>query len=171
MTTPCHFTHNMVATYRGIQGPQGPIGATGYSMTGPSGQSFTGPTGESMTGPVGATGYSSTGPTGLLSNTDGVAKAWVRFDSTSGTSCVIAGSYNVSSVTYSGTGTFIVNFTSNLPNANYAVTTSVWNPGSANGIGGINGTPLVSACPVITTTAAGAALNYPYINFVFHGTT
>lgn len=53
----------------------------------------------------------------------GAAKAWVNFDggrvNTVGT---IYGSFNVSSITYVTTGTYVVNFTNALADANYAFT-------------------------------------------------
>ena len=57
----------------------------------------------------------------------GRAKAWVHFDGTFGTSPFtvanggIYDSYNVSSVTDSGTGKYIVNMSITMPNINYAV--------------------------------------------------
>lgn len=47
----------------------------------------------------------------------GIAKAWVNFSYTG----TIRGSFNVSSITVSGTGLYIANLTTALPNANYAV--------------------------------------------------
>lgn len=51
----------------------------------------------------------------------GSAKAWVNFDggnlNTAGT---INGSFNVSSITVNGTGLYTVNFTTAMPNTNYA---------------------------------------------------
>ena len=46
------------------------------------------------------------------------AKAWVNFNG-SGTVAIRA-SYNVSSITDGGTGTYTVNFTTAMPDANYA---------------------------------------------------
>lgn len=46
-----------------------------------------------------------------------VAKAWVNFNGTG--TVAIRDSYNVSSITDLGTGSYVVNFTSALPNANY----------------------------------------------------
>ena len=40
-----------------------------------------------------------------------------------GSSQTIRSSFNVSSVTYNGTGNYTVNFTTSMPNANYAVVT------------------------------------------------
>ena len=48
----------------------------------------------------------------------GIAKAWVRFTGSTG---AIIGAFNVSSVTRSSTGIYIVNFTTAMANANYAV--------------------------------------------------
>ena len=48
----------------------------------------------------------------------GIAKAWVNFQGA--TPSTINGSFNVSSVTYSTTGRYVVNFTTAMPNANYS---------------------------------------------------
>jgi hypothetical protein len=53
----------------------------------------------------------------------GSAKAWLNLNNTSGAS-VIRSSYNVSSVTYSAAGSFIVNFTNAFTDANYCTVTS-----------------------------------------------
>jgi hypothetical protein len=50
----------------------------------------------------------------------GSAKAWVYFSSTGS----VAASYNVSSVTRTGTGTYTVNFTNSFVDLNYAVSGS-----------------------------------------------
>ena len=60
----------------------------------------------------------------------GSAKAWVNFDGTTGTR---RASYNVSSVTRSSTGIYIVNFTTALADANYSSVVSA-GEGSAAGI-------------------------------------
>ena len=72
----------------------------------------------------------------------GSAKAWVNFNGVTTTS--IRASYNVSSVTRSGTGSYVVNFTNALSDANYIVsgfpsraspttaTTSIWSVGYAS---------------------------------------
>ena len=60
--------------------------------------------------------------TGLFSTNNaysGIAKAWVNFNASSG-SVVINNSFNVSSITYNGTGNFTLNFATAMPNANYA---------------------------------------------------
>jgi hypothetical protein len=50
----------------------------------------------------------------------GIVKAWLTYN---GVAQTITGSFNVSSVTYNGTGDYTVNFTTSMPNANYSVTT------------------------------------------------
>ncbi len=60
-------------------------------------------------------GTNSTSSTNCI---QGSAKAWVNFNGTSG---AIRASFNVSSVTRSGTGDYVVNFTNAMSDANYAV--------------------------------------------------
>ena len=63
-------------------------------------------------------------PSGVLATQNGmngIAKAWVNF---TGSTATINGSFNVSSVTRSSTGQYLVNFTTAMPNANYSVTQS-----------------------------------------------
>jgi N-methylhydantoinase B/oxoprolinase/acetone carboxylase alpha subunit len=59
-------------------------------------------------------GTNSTSATNCI---QGSAKAWVNFNGTSGS---ISSSFNTSSVTRNGTGDYTVNFTTALPNTNYA---------------------------------------------------
>ena len=64
----------------------------------------------------------------------GLAKAWVNFNGTTASPSTIRASYNVSSVTKGGTGSYAVNFTTAIIDANYCVLTShgqngVTNPG------------------------------------------
>ncbi len=57
--------------------------------------------------------------TGVLATQNGmtgIAKAWVNFNGTNGT---VNGSFNVSSVTVVSSGTYTINLTSAMPNANY----------------------------------------------------
>lgn len=59
----------------------------------------------------------------------GIAKAWVNFDGT-GTPA-IRGSFNVSSITDNGTGDYTINFTTAMPNTNYALAGSARFDGAA----------------------------------------
>jgi len=56
-------------------------------------------------------------------------RAWVNFDGTTNTGgfCTIRGSGNVTSVADNGTGNYTVNFTTAMPDVNYATVGSVWN--------------------------------------------
>lgn len=63
--------------------------------------------------------------TGVLATQNGmtgIAKAWLNYKGTA--TRAINGSYNVSSVTFNGTGNYTVNFTTAMPNANYSVVTA-----------------------------------------------
>jgi hypothetical protein len=64
-------------------------------------------------------------PSGVLATQNGmtgIAKAWVQY---AGGTTTIYGSFNVSSVTVLGTGSSQINFTTAMPNTNYAVNSSV----------------------------------------------
>jgi hypothetical protein len=61
-------------------------------------------------------------PSGVLATQNGmtgIAKAWVNFNGTG--TIAIRDSFNVSSITDNGTGDYTVNFTTAMPNANYAI--------------------------------------------------
>jgi len=79
----------------------------------------------------------------------GCAKAWVNYNASAQT---IRGSFNISSVTYNGTGNYTLNFTTAMPDANYAITgTGQTNDAgtSANIIAIQNGsTPTTTACQI-----------------------
>ena len=61
----------------------------------------------------------------------GIAKAWVNFNGT-GTPA-IRGAFNVGSITKNGTGDYTLNFTTAMPNANYAVNVSAPSYSTTNG--------------------------------------
>ena len=73
----------------------------------------------------------------------GSAKAWVQFAGSTGT---IAGSFNVSSITRASTGTYTINYTTAMANANYVVSF-----GTGNASGGV-GVPRAQAIGSISTT-------------------
>jgi len=86
-----------------------------------------------------------TGVLNVQNGMTGIAKAWVNFNGTG--TVAIRDSFNVSSITDNGTGDYTVNFTTAMPNANYAVlTTSNFTSSNANfslldaGSGGTNPT-------------------------------
>lgn len=65
----------------------------------------------------------------------GSAKAWVYFDGLTGSTATIIGSFNVSSVIRNSTGNYTISFTTSMPNANYAWSSSCL----ANDTSGTNG--------------------------------
>ena len=58
-----------------------------------------------------------TGVLATQNGMNGIAKAWVQYNPNTG---VIAGSFNVSSITVVGTGSSTINFTTAMPNTNYS---------------------------------------------------
>ena len=62
-------------------------------------------------------------------------RAWVNFDGTTnvGGFCTIRGSGNVTSVADNGTGDYTVNFTTAMPDANYAVSNGSMSSGTTRG--------------------------------------
>jgi len=84
-----------------------------------------------------------------LASTVPVAKAWVNFNGTG--TVAIRGQYNVSSITDNNTGDYTVNFTTAMPDANYAFCTSAIR-GTAGGNG--NSVPGRNAVGTSITTSA-----------------
>lgn len=62
----------------------------------------------------------------------GRAKAWVNFNGTG--TVAIRASYNVSSITDNGTGTYTVNFTNALADANYSIVYGAAHDGFSDGV-------------------------------------
>lgn len=58
----------------------------------------------------------------------GIAKAWINFNASTST---IKGSFNVTSLTKNTTGDWSINFTTAMPNVNYAMTGSTNRYGSS----------------------------------------
>jgi hypothetical protein len=89
-------------------------GSSDTVTMGDSGDTFNFPSGVTVTANAGATvsGF------GISSSDQSVCKAWVNFNGTG--TVAIRDSFNVGSITDSGTGKYLVNFSSSLANANYA---------------------------------------------------
>jgi hypothetical protein len=77
------------------------------------------------------------------------ARAWVNFNGTG--TVAIRGSANVSSITDNGTGSFSVNFSNALEDANYAVSICVGHPAGSPTAPMVS--PLNTATAVPSTTA------------------
>ena len=115
------------------------IGASGDTITIPSGATTT------LTDGVSGDFKMNSG-FGSIATAYGV-RAWVNFN---GTGVVaIRASGNVSSITDGGTGTYTVNFTTAMPDANYAVT------GMSKNIGGTGGMYIMLDGSTPTTSSYG----------------
>lgn len=93
---------------------------------------------------------------GNLSFDGYTAKAWVNFNGTG--TVAIRGSQNVSSITDNGTGDYTVNFTNNMPDANYSVSLASGKGASASSgrTQAINSTP--------STSNVGVSVKLPSTN-------
>jgi len=91
-------------------------------------------------------------------------RAWVNFDG----SASIRASANVSSITDNGTGDFTINFTTAMPDANYAVTCNAAdvNISSLGGIGLRTSTaPATGSVRVGSTASDGSAFDFSYYHY------
>tara|TARA_R110000868_G_scaffold261669_3_gene519829 strand:- start:3794 stop:4210 length:417 start_codon:yes stop_codon:yes gene_type:complete len=90
-------------------------------------------------------------------------RAWVNFNGTG--TVAIRASFNVSSITDNGTGDYTVNFTTAMPDANYAVT-HIWGNGSTRDWGGFStvGAAATSNVKIFQTLSTGVAFDAAVIN-------
>ena len=101
---------------------------------------------------------------------NGLAKAWVNFNGISG-SVAVRSAFNVSSITYNGTGDYTVNFTTSMANINYSAIacasgdTTTWTTaiGMYTANGGTQETPTTSSFRFITTRAGGIITDKTYV--------
>jgi hypothetical protein len=98
----------------------------------------------------------STGVLATQNGMTGIAKAWVQFLGGTSSPLTINGSFNVSSVTRTALGKYVMNFTTAMPNINYSVTSS----SSSTQSSGIFCIPFYSAAGTISapTTSSFAML-------------
>ena len=110
--------------------------------------------------------------TGVLATQNGmtgIAKAWVSFNGTS--TVAIRDSFNVSSITDNGTGSYTVNFTTAMPNSNYSIAGFTIFPDSTSAAGlvtfGNNYSPSTSSVPIKTVNCTNGSLVDPaYVNLI-----
>ena len=89
----------------------------------------------------------------------GIAKAWARFGTSSAT---IAGSFNVSSITRNAAGDYTINFTTAMPNANYAnVATCAYSAGVTISMATVNYSSQSNAYVAPTTSAYRVSVTSP----------
>lgn len=84
-----------------------------------------------------------------------LCRAWASIVS-SATPSVTRG-FNISSITYTSTGRWTVNFTNALPNATYSGYVTL--DGNYGVIGGITGAATTTTCGIYVTTTGGAGYN------------
>lgn len=96
---------------------------------------------------------------------DGSAKAWVNFNGTG--TVAIRASFNVTSITDNGTGDYTVNFTTAMPNTNYAITAQNAGGSTYGSVGNycfIKTTPTTSSCNISSAGNAGGATDSIQMN-------
>jgi hypothetical protein len=81
-------------------------------------------------------------------------RAWVNFNGTG--TVAIRASGNVTSITDNGTGTYTANFTTAMPDADYATVTSGRTPGVSDGMVGVN-SRLITSVQVVNANSLGNA--------------
>jgi hypothetical protein len=106
------------------------------------------------------------------------ARAWVCFDatrneadsgaSTNGANVKIYAGGNVTSVLKNATGDYTVNFTTALPDANYAISMSTQTNASVNGFAGFGGLPTLKSTTEarVVTASGGGNVDYRDVSFV-----
>jgi len=101
-------------------------------------------------------------------------RAWVNWDGASGAGTTIRGSGNVSSITYNGTGDYTVNFTTAMPDANYATSAFASQESSAdNNVtcvgqkGVISSNYTVSSCRLQMRRLDGVTLDINLVTAIF----
>jgi hypothetical protein len=103
-------------------------------------------------------GTNSTSATNCI---QGSAKAWVNFNGTG--TVAIRASYNVSSITDNGTGTYTVNFTNAISDANYCVTTAMSTNVSNNRDVGAVYNQLTTSFQIATWLVGGTQEDYALV--------
>lgn len=89
-----------------------------------------------------------------------LCRAWVNFNGTG--TVAIRASFNVSSITDNGTGDYTVNFTTALPDANYAAVFGTENSPIIRI--STSAAPSTTALRIVTTGTGGAGTDVPYNN-------
>lgn len=89
----------------------------------------------------------------------GIPKAWVNFAGSA--TPTINSSFNVSSITYTATGVFIVNFTTAMPNATYAFSA---NAAPASGTAVVSGASLTTSSITVNCYASTSGANTNFAN-------
>ena len=89
----------------------------------------------------------------------GSARAWVNFDGTTATPSTIRASFNVSSITRTGTGIYQVNFTTSMIDTNYTAVASC-SSATLNGFVASTGTHATNLIVVVTVDCGGSSSTF-----------
>jgi hypothetical protein len=151
----------------------GGTGATSFTsgalLKGNGGSAISVASASDIVGQIGSTAVTNatnaSNATGTLANQ--TVKAWVNFDGVG--AATIRASYNVSSVTYNGTGDYTINFTSAFADTDYAVVSTPRK--GDNGIGPPAAAPLLSSTKTtsafqLRTTNGASAYDSPEVNSI-----
>jgi|GEM_PF-6817416 len=97
-------------------------------------------------------------------------KAWVNFNGTSSGTITPRDNFNISSVTKNGTGDYTLNFTSALPNANYAIV-GTSSSDAADTINSFvfakgNVAPTTTSRRITVANASGTKVDVPYVHII-----
>lgn len=112
---------------------------------------------------------SSTTSAPTFQNTSGtqigtLCMAWLSYN---GATSTIRGSFNVSSITRNTTGDYTLNFTTALPDGNYAIAGNSGNPGTLNGYllapYGVAPTTTAARVSAVSTGAINTDMPYVYV--------
>ena len=96
-----------------------------------------------------------------------VAKAWVNFNGTG--TVAIRSSYNVSSITDSGTGSYVVNLSTATSDANYSVAGSVAGSAITHFKTNQSATRTTSACPVYSLNSSHSVADGEFVEVQIFG--
>jgi hypothetical protein len=112
---------------------------------------------------------------GRADNVTGTAKAWINFkgnDSGSGNEPLIRESFNVSSVVDRAIGKFTINFSTNMPNANYVVAGVVGNADDGLSVTAVRvaNSPAVGNVQINTSYEGSNAYDNDHNSVVIFGT-
>ena len=89
---------------------------------------------------------------------NGAAKAWVNFNGTG--TVAIRASFNVSSITDNGTGDYTVNFTTAMPDANYAILGTATS--QVDGLGQWRSISPMTSSGLVSTTSVRVTVDFHF---------
>ena len=162
-----------------------PAGAATEVTLGESGDTFTIPSGVTLTNNGTASGFDpsdgsitmaklSTSATESQNVKNRVCKTWVNFNGTG--TVAIRDDFNVSSITDNSTGEYIVNYSTNLGNSNYAVSICAGKAGGGPSAGNSSipftaefGTYSTSGFNIVITDANGSVVDRDVVTVLVFG--